>query len=416
FSEALTNKAGAALKIVGKDIEEGVAVLAAFADQGLKGAEAGTALNIVMRDMQTKALQNTRAFKQFNVSVFDAYGKMRNMADILRDIELALIGLSDAIRQYETALKSAADTTVEVADKQLTPFQKGWAELSGTFGELAQDVQLVTDALGKLMEVGAEWWPNLRGMPTKDQVGAIKNWYTDIADDIARAIAFLGGAEGPADFSRDILRDSEAVEARLLQELAERTKKTQELAEATEDVAKATRKITVSPELAKIDAIMESLATQVQATNLNALGRAFDRLRALGATPNQLRLAADSIDAIQRAQGSRELDALIDGLQRERDALIHTARELDLLEAGLIDAAREQAKLDRQAKAEAARHAKRSDRITSFVEVDLSRSIVSGLTMARKQKQKVRDDDAVLLLQRIERNTQPSGVAIVAPG
>jgi TP901 family phage tail tape measure protein len=99
FSEALTNKAGAALKIVGKDIEEGVAVLAAFADQGLKGAEAGTALNIVMRDMQTKALQNTRAFGQFNISVFDAYGEMRNMADILRDIELALAGMSDATKK-----------------------------------------------------------------------------------------------------------------------------------------------------------------------------------------------------------------------------------------------------------------------------------------------------------------------------
>ena len=39
FSESLTNKAGAALRLVGKDVEEGVAVLAAFADQGLKGSE-----------------------------------------------------------------------------------------------------------------------------------------------------------------------------------------------------------------------------------------------------------------------------------------------------------------------------------------------------------------------------------------
>ena len=37
FSEALTNRAGAALRALGKDVEEGVAVLAAYADQGEKG-------------------------------------------------------------------------------------------------------------------------------------------------------------------------------------------------------------------------------------------------------------------------------------------------------------------------------------------------------------------------------------------
>jgi TP901 family phage tail tape measure protein len=40
FSEALTNKAGSALKVTNKSIEEGVAVLSAFADRGVKGAEA----------------------------------------------------------------------------------------------------------------------------------------------------------------------------------------------------------------------------------------------------------------------------------------------------------------------------------------------------------------------------------------
>ena len=36
FSTALTSKAGAALKSFNKDVEEGVAVLAAMADQGIK--------------------------------------------------------------------------------------------------------------------------------------------------------------------------------------------------------------------------------------------------------------------------------------------------------------------------------------------------------------------------------------------
>ena len=158
FSLALTTKAGAAAKIVGKDIEETVAVLAAFADQGLKSSEAGTAFNIVMRDLQTRAIQNKNAFAEAGLAVFDSAGKMRNMADVVGDLEnilgglspemkkitlmqmgfadksliflQTLLGTSEKIREYEKELRKAGGTTKDVADKQLTPLQKGWAEIS----------------------------------------------------------------------------------------------------------------------------------------------------------------------------------------------------------------------------------------------------------------------------------------------
>lgn len=147
FSTALTTKAGAALRNLGKDVEEGVAVLAAFADQGIKGEQAGTQLSIVLRDLTTKAIQNKREFERYNVSVFDSAGEMRNMADIVDDLEgaldgmsdetakatllqmgfsdkslaslMALMGTSDAIRTYEENLREAGGTTEEVAGKQL---------------------------------------------------------------------------------------------------------------------------------------------------------------------------------------------------------------------------------------------------------------------------------------------------------
>lgn len=147
FSVALTTKAGAALRNLNKDVEEGVAVLAAFADQGIKGETAGTQLSIVLRDLTTKAIQNKREFDRQNVSVFDSAGNMRNMADIVGDLEgaldgmsdetakatllqmgfsdkslaslMALMGTSDAIRTYEESLREAGGTTEEVAGKQL---------------------------------------------------------------------------------------------------------------------------------------------------------------------------------------------------------------------------------------------------------------------------------------------------------
>jgi TP901 family phage tail tape measure protein len=147
FSTALTTKAGAALKAVNKDVTEGVAVLAAFADQGIKGANAGTQLSIIMRDLTTKAIKNKQAFEQAGIAVFDSAGNMNNLGDIIGDIETAmagmsdetqkatllqlgfsdkslasltaLLGTSDAIKTYEESLRSASGFTDDVAGKQL---------------------------------------------------------------------------------------------------------------------------------------------------------------------------------------------------------------------------------------------------------------------------------------------------------
>jgi len=147
FAEALTNRAAAAARLLGKDVEETVAVLEAMAAQGVKGEEAGERLSIVWRDLQTAAVKNAGTFKQFGIAVFDAQGNIRNTADILGDLETALggasdeqtrmmltmlgfqdrsvqaivglLGMSDAIRTYEADLRGAKGATQEIADKQM---------------------------------------------------------------------------------------------------------------------------------------------------------------------------------------------------------------------------------------------------------------------------------------------------------
>ncbi|RKZ11979.1 phage tail tape measure protein [bacterium] len=180
FSESLTNKAGAALRIVGKDIEEGAAVLAVFADQGVKGAEAGTALNIVMRDLQTKSIKFSGDFKKAGIAVFDAGGEMRNVADIVSDLEgrltglsdvqkkstlldlgfadksvafiQALVGTSEKIRDYEKALRGAGGATGEVADKQLTNLEKATNRLGAAFAQAAQNMAPLVDKAANLLD------------------------------------------------------------------------------------------------------------------------------------------------------------------------------------------------------------------------------------------------------------------------
>lgn len=180
FSESLTNKAGAALRLVGKDIEEGVAVLAAFADQGIKGAEAGTGFGIVLRDLQTKAIKFESEFKKAGVSVFDSGGEMRNMASIIGDLEdkmvglsdqakktflldlgfsdksvafvQALVGVSDKIKDYESALRNADGATKSVAGSMLTDLEKSTNKLSAAFQRLSENMAPIVGQIADLIE------------------------------------------------------------------------------------------------------------------------------------------------------------------------------------------------------------------------------------------------------------------------
>jgi len=175
FSTALTTKAGAALRALGKDVEEGVSVLAAFADQGIKGELAGTQLAIVLRDLSTKAIKNKEDFEALGIEVFDANGEMRNLGDIIGNLETvlagmsdetqkatllqagfsdkslaaltALLGTSDAIKTYEAELRKAGGTTDTIASKQLDT-------MSAQF-ELAKS---------KIKDVGIEIGSNLAPM------------------------------------------------------------------------------------------------------------------------------------------------------------------------------------------------------------------------------------------------------------
>jgi TP901 family phage tail tape measure protein len=168
FSEALTTKAGAALKVVNKDIEEGVAVLAVFADRGVKGAEAGDKLNQVLRDIPRATAKNSEEFAKLGLQMFDAEGNMKNVADIIEELDAVLgpmsdelkastldqlglnrgvadavkilSGTTDQIREYEQALRDAGGTTEEVANKQLDTLQAELDILSNKWNILLTDI------------------------------------------------------------------------------------------------------------------------------------------------------------------------------------------------------------------------------------------------------------------------------------
>ena len=221
FSSALTNKAGAALRLLNKDVEEGVAVLAAWADQGVKGEAAGEQLNIVLRDLQNAALKNRKEFKQFGIDVFDASGNVRNIADVISDVEgaldgmsdaqvrttlttlgfqdrsvsalMTLLGTSDAIRSYEAELRKAGGTTGEVAAKQIQNLQD---QLGLLKDRLIDSALTMYETLGPTIENVII--PGITGFIEK--VESLVGWFASLDEgtqaNILRFIA-MAAAAGP---------------------------------------------------------------------------------------------------------------------------------------------------------------------------------------------------------------------------
>jgi TP901 family phage tail tape measure protein len=227
FSTALTTKAGAALRALGKDVEEGVAVLAAFADQGIKGELAGTQLAIVLRDLTTKAIKNKDAFAEMGISVFDSNGEMKNLGGIVGNLETALAGMSDetqkatllqlgfsdkslaslqallgtseAIKGYETELRSAMGYTGQVADKQLDTFSAQMKLLESAVidvaiqigEELTPYIQDLIPVLQDLLPViGQKLADAFKKVDWKKLFTDITNFFSAIVDNIDRIVAF----------------------------------------------------------------------------------------------------------------------------------------------------------------------------------------------------------------------------------
>lgn len=177
LATSLRTKVAASARLLGKDVEEVVAVLGAYADQGIKAEYAGEQLSQMMRDTQNSAIEQKEIWADYGLAVFDSAGKVRPLVDIISDLEKvtasytdrqktllftqlgfqdrsvaaikALLGTSDKIREYERELRSAGGATEEVAKKQLSSFN---AQLDITKNR-------VTDAF---ITIGEQLTPSLR--------------------------------------------------------------------------------------------------------------------------------------------------------------------------------------------------------------------------------------------------------------
>ena len=94
----------------GYSMEETTGLLAAFADQGLKSGEAGTALNAIMRDMVNSMKDGAIKIGDTNVAITDASGNFLSFADIVNGVQSATDGMSESQRATALSATFTADS------------------------------------------------------------------------------------------------------------------------------------------------------------------------------------------------------------------------------------------------------------------------------------------------------------------
>jgi len=212
FSEALTNKAAAAMVNLNIEVEEGVAVLAAYADKGVKGRLAGQRLTMMLNGLFDATRQNKKAWDEAGISLFEADGSMRQIADIIADMEvylgnmtvkereatlatlgfniktkdsiLTLMGSSEKMKEWTGDLKKMGGITKEVADKQLEAFNAKMTILKNTVIKAAIGIG---QSLAPMIESIAEKIKNVAG-----RIAAWIDEHPELTATIAKVVAGIG--------------------------------------------------------------------------------------------------------------------------------------------------------------------------------------------------------------------------------
>ena len=95
LGEAILTVGGTAKSLAGGVVEMNTA-LGILADNGIKGAEGGTALRNIILSLTAPTNTAAKAIDSLSLSVFDNEGKMRSLQDIIYDLNDALSTMTDA--------------------------------------------------------------------------------------------------------------------------------------------------------------------------------------------------------------------------------------------------------------------------------------------------------------------------------
>lgn len=208
FAESLTNKAAAALRSVNKEMEEGVAILTAFADRGIKGQLAGQRLTMMMNGLFDATRRNKKEWAAIEISLWNAEEQMRDFADILGDLEVHLGEMTPEMREAELATLGFNLRTVDSIKTLL-----------GSSGQIRENTQRLKE-MGGITEEVAE-----------NQLKSLINQLTILKNTVTKAAISVGEILGPA--LKDTIESLKETIGKVAEWIKEHPKLTEIIAKST---------------------------------------------------------------------------------------------------------------------------------------------------------------------------------------
>lgn len=97
-------KVGGTLRGLGVPLEESALALGLLANSGIKGSEAGTALNAVMTNLTAPTGRAKQALEELSFSAFDSEGNFKGLENVLFDLKDKLAGMTEEQRNTYLAM------------------------------------------------------------------------------------------------------------------------------------------------------------------------------------------------------------------------------------------------------------------------------------------------------------------------
>lgn len=154
-------------------------VLGLLADNGIKGAEGGTALRNMLLSLASPTAEAEQTLKDLGVSVFDAEGNMRSMQDVMGDLNAAMADMTSEqrtkaisnifnkrdLKSVEALLGTQAERWDEVADAIDNAAGAAGKMAATQLDNWAGDVTLMQSALeGVMIHISDLFVPALRSL------------------------------------------------------------------------------------------------------------------------------------------------------------------------------------------------------------------------------------------------------------
>ena len=215
FAEAMAGDAGPVMRQYNIEIEDGLAVLAAYATQSKKAGESsnlfGRAVRLTMKAMRT----NRKEWDRLGLDIYNANRELRPFADIVSDLSeylnelsteqrgaametlgfaaltqkaiVPLLGMGSSIRMWRDELVKTGSVTKDVSDKQLKSFGNqlriAWNNIKNIGIILGEVVSQIGPGLQTFFQNMENWFV--------DNQNRIASWATSIINSFKDVVSFF---------------------------------------------------------------------------------------------------------------------------------------------------------------------------------------------------------------------------------